>query len=153
MFSVISESHMHTNYPDTFLKWTHLKTRNTNVNYSCSTGKLHINEFKVKHIKFRRRIKYIHDFDTFLLIIYSYLTLHLLLQLTTREWTAAVAQSVKHSPNMWKVGCSNPSRDRPKSISTCSNSSTTKFSATGMYVTGSQNDHYTITTDVSHVSM
>ena len=74
LFSIISENRMHTNYPDTFLKWTHIKTRNTNVNYSGSTCELHINAFKVKHMKFRRRIKYIHDFDTFLLIIYSYLS-------------------------------------------------------------------------------
>ena len=104
LFSIISENLMYTNYPDTFLKWTHIKTRNTNVNYSCSTCELHINAFKVKHMKFRRRIKYFHDFDTFLLIIYSYLTLHLLLQWTTREWTAAVAQSVKFSLTCGRLG-------------------------------------------------
>ena len=30
--------------------------------------------------------------------------------------TAAVTQLVKNSPRMRKVGCSNPSRDRPKSL-------------------------------------
>ena len=30
--------------------------------------------------------------------------------------TAAVAQSVERSPRMRKVGCSNPGRDRPKSL-------------------------------------
>ena len=45
---------------------------------------------------------------------------------------------IEASPRKWKVGCSNPSRDRPKSLNQvhCSDSSTSKCSTLGVNVTG-----------------
>ena len=49
-----------------------------------------------------------------------------------RRWRSGL----ERSPRKRKVGCSNPSRDRPKSLKRGSDSSTAKRSALGVSVTG-----------------